>query len=117
MNIIWSPAVDLILSKGLSLKEIGINNWALTKDQALKAIDHLALEDISILGGDVLRVDDGIIEHTLDNWHCDHLAGEEIKAFVQRSLLKARDYITNYKIHTGEDVLFSIVPNIDRVLT
>ena len=38
MNIIWSDKIDNILKVGFPLNSIGINNWALSKKDALNAL-------------------------------------------------------------------------------
>ncbi|WP_262511499.1 hypothetical protein [Deminuibacter soli] len=40
MEFLWSSEIDKILNIGLLLKDVGVNNWALTKSQALHAVDE-----------------------------------------------------------------------------
>jgi Immunity protein 40 len=111
MSNVWSLDVDKILSVGLNLSKFGVNNWGLDKPSALAALDAFCNLGIPVLGGDVYIVDVGGIKTTYDNWYLDRNEGESRKQFMERSIHKAREYITQYQ-SMSEGVIFSIIPDI-----
>lgn len=110
MKIIWSVEIDNVLKCGRSLEKIGVQNWALEKEQALAAIFKFTALQIPILGGDVCEFMDGILQYNLDSWHCDQLLYEPKIDFVARSLEQAKQYIEGYKSITDRLVFFAFVP-------
>ncbi|WP_447588170.1 Imm40 family immunity protein [Aquipseudomonas campi] len=109
MSVIWSEQIDSILSCGISLDCVGVKNWALGRDDAVRAINELETLGFSVLGGDVYQLVGEYPEHTYDNWYCDQEPGELDSSFLKRSSEKARRYIGGYSI---SGALFSIVPKI-----
>jgi predicted aspartyl protease len=108
-TIIWSREVDDILSVGLSLKDIEINNWALNRDEAITAILKLYSLEIPILGGDVYKIVDDCFDFTYDSWCCDKNIGETDSQYLKRSIDESLQYIKNY---LDDNVFFAIVPKI-----
>lgn len=114
MEIVWSDRADAILSRGKSLAGIGVRNWALTREQALSALQEFEKARIPVLGGDVLKVGNAQPEHNYDGWHTDRTKDESKGAFLNRSLAAARDYIERYRASTPDSiVLFALVPLVD----
>lgn len=113
MKIIWSNKIDDILKVGISLNDISVNNWALTKSQALEVLDQFLLHQIPVLGGDVFEKPEGEIQHNYANWYCDQRSGESRIDFVKRSIEKAKSYIENYKPGNSKEYYFTIVPEVD----
>lgn len=113
MKTIWSKVADDILSIGQPLNEVGIDNWALTKAQALEVLERLEEAEISILGGDIYENIDGIIQSNYDNWYCEQLPEESKSAFLSRSITKAREYIEDYQRAPSTMVYFVLVPSVD----
>ncbi len=111
METIWSNKVDEILKVGLSLDNVGVRNWALTKGQALDALKQFLAIEIPVLGGDVYESIDGIIQSNYDSWYCDPLPEETKSAFVRRSIEKAKAYIEEYKSKQIDKIFFVLVPN------
>lgn len=109
MSVIWSEQIDPILNCGLYLGCVGIKNWALGRDDAIRAVNELEALGFPVLGGDVYQLVDRSPEHTYDNWYCDQEPGELYSAFLKRSSAKARSYIENYSVN---GVLFSMVPKV-----
>lgn len=109
MSIIWSEQIDPILSRGISLDNLGVRNWALGRDDALHAIYELEAFGIAILGGDVYNLVGEKVEQTYDSWYCDQGHDESDSVFFKRSSDKAKSYIFNYLM---PEVLFAIVPKI-----
>jgi Immunity protein 40 len=104
--------VTEILKVGISLEPIGINNWALSKEDAIKALDKLHQLQIPVLGGDVCENIEGVLRYNYDNWYCDRQSNEFKIDFVNRSITKARDYIDNYKSKNVEKVFFVFVTDV-----
>ncbi|TBV02304.1 Imm40 family immunity protein [Stutzerimonas kirkiae] len=109
MSVIWSEQIDSILSCGASLDCVGIKNWALRRDDAIRAINELEALGVPVLGGDVYQLLDGGAEQTYDNWYCDQEFGELDSVFLKRSLDRAKSYICNCSI---SGALFAIVPKV-----
>jgi hypothetical protein len=109
MSVIWSEQIDSILSYGISLSCVGVKNWALERDNALRAVNELEALGFPVLGGDVYQLVDEFPEQTYDNWYCDQEPGELDYAFLKRSSEKARGYIGSCSM---SGALFSIVPKV-----
>ncbi len=105
----WSEDVKAILSSGISLSEIGVNNWALTEAQAMQALDKFESLNTPVLGGDIYEMVDGEPESNYDNWYCDQNDNEELGEFVARSISYARQYIGNYRNPSGRETFFVFV--------
>lgn len=104
-----SKEVEAIVSSGIALHNMGVSNWALSKAQALSALDKFEIEKISVLGGDVYELNDGEPESNRDNWYCDREPDEAFENFVARSISKARVYISNYRNPNQKQEMFVIV--------
>lgn len=111
MGTIWSKPVDSILSVGRCLDEAGVQNWALSRDQALRALNDLQRLGIPILGGDVYLLANGTLRLTHDSWYCNRDDGEACTDFVVRSVDTATRYIDAYTLSEAEPY-FSLVPKV-----
>ncbi|MDA8403269.1 MAG: Imm40 family immunity protein [Desulfobacteraceae bacterium] len=107
MDVIWAEKIDQILSVGRTLENVGVRNWALTREQVLIALVQLEAEGIAILGGDVYEMQRGLLQPNYDNWYCNRKQDELKSIFVSRSIANARDYIANYR---NAGCLFAIIP-------
>ncbi|SFL95217.1 Immunity protein 40 [Desulfomicrobium norvegicum] len=74
------------------------------------ALDQLETEGIAILGGDVYEMQRENLQSNYDNWYCDRGENESKSAFVSRSIAKAREYVSNYKLNRDAEYYFAIVP-------
>ncbi len=83
-------------SIGLSLESIGINNYALTREQALNFISDFKIKQIAVLGGDVVEIENGKPKLTRENWYCDKNDSEDDQKFAMRSAEYAKDWISKY---------------------
>ena len=92
------------------MESIGVKNWALSKEDAIKALDRFYELQIPILGGDVYENINGVIQCNYDNWYCDRQPNESQLDFASRSIDKARDYINNYNSDNIEQIFFAFVP-------
>ena len=102
--------IQKILSKGLDLKDYGINNFGLCRKKALLALDELKNHKIAILGGDVCFKVNHKIELSYDNWHIEKDESETYDEFYKRSVEISRAYIQNYKNTSKHcEILFVLV--------
>lgn len=108
--MVWSEDIRKTLEKGISLSNIGIDNWALSKDQAILAIDEFEKLKIPVLGGDVYEMVGGSLELIYDNWYCNQNVDEDLEHYVVRSTSRARNYIKGYNNPRGREVFFTLVP-------
>src|SRR5688572_6073976 len=112
MQVVWSNKIDEILKVGYQLTEIGLNNWALTKSQALSALEKFLEYGIPVLGGDVCENIDGVVRPNYDNWYCEPISDEDKISFIKRSIAKAEDYIKAYPIKEPDKIFFALVPGV-----
>jgi hypothetical protein len=104
--------IKQILSKGMYLNTLGVENWGLTRDQALFALNQLRELNVPVLGGDVCEIINDIIRYNYDNWYCEQNLDESNLSFVVRSIDIARDYLENYHCKNDINCLFVLVPQI-----
>jgi len=109
VQYVWSEQVDSILGAGESLEMLGVRNWALDQAGALEAVGRLSCQQIAVTGGDVYRPKNGRLEPTYDNWYCNRSDGERMCEYVERSIVIARNYISDYPNSDG-GTFFSLVP-------
>jgi len=57
-----------MIELSISLKELGVENLAWKKEDALLVIQHLMEQEKIILGGDVYKIENKKIAHTCDSW-------------------------------------------------
>ena len=112
MESVWSNKIDEVLKVGHPLTEIGLRNWALTKSQALFAIERFLEYNIPVLGGDICENTDGLIKPNYDSWYCDPSPGETESEFLNRSIVKAKQYIEAYPIKKTDTIFFVLVPRV-----
>lgn len=105
------PKAYLLLLEeyGRDLKDIGVEGFALPKQEALKAIGILANAGFPILGGDVIRVVRGRAEVSYDNWYCRHEGDPSSSEYRQASAEQAEKYIRGYLDPEDGSVLYQIV--------
>ena len=106
--MIWNEPAEGVLNVGKSMLDSGIANYALTRVQALTALESLSKCKVGVAGGDVYLSNQGGFESTYDNWYCDHIPGESEGVYVERSIALAIQYIQNYN---AESAFFVIVPS------
>lgn len=110
MNKTWSNKIDEVLSIGTPLHAFGVNNWALSRDQALDALDSLEELGVVVLGGDVYLETNKGIRSNRDNWHYDSDVNESHSRTIHQSIEKAREYIARYRTPAA---LFVLVPHAE----
>ncbi len=95
---------------GIPLHSIGVDNWALSRQQALLTLNYFRAMEVPVLGGDVYVINDGEIEHTYDSWHFDRVENDEKSSdFVNHSIDHAKKYIMQYNIVDDRKIFFSLV--------
>lgn len=88
--------IKFINKSGISRTENEGGELALTKTDALKALELLSDTDVGVLGGDVYEVeDDGYLRPTYDNWYIDK-GDLPLIEFVKLSHERAFNYLINY---------------------
>ena len=95
------------IDRGLKLIEIGINEIAFNKSDALKVLEELEKNSIAVLGGDVYYIKNNVITLTYDNWFINR-NDEEWLLYVEKSIKKARSYIRIYD-YMNSNVYFTLV--------
>ena len=99
-----------IIVCGIPLFCIGVNNWALTKDQALMALDIFKEQGVAIIGGDIFTICNGQPKHTYDSWFCEEKKDEETNSeFISRCFTYTRNYIMNYENNDIVEPFFTFV--------
>ena len=88
----------LIERKGISLRELGIADFALNRKDAISAIELLQTSAIPILGGDVYNQKANHIELAYANWHSEPTKNESRGQFAERSCIESKQYITDYPV-------------------
>lgn len=95
-----SEYIELIRKEGIPLSEIntGSNEYALSIDISLKAIDLLKKSSIPILGGDIMSYTLGKLAYTYENWYTERTADEDKDGYLNRSYDNAKKYIEQFKL-------------------
>lgn len=96
----------LIESRGISLRSFGIADIALSRADAIYAVELLGNASIPILGGDVYFKKDTGIELAYANWHSDPFSGEDRHSFAARSCIETLNYIKSFPA-TEETPIFA----------
>ncbi len=91
------------------MEDVGVRNWALSREDALLALDELERLGVAVLGGDVYRIIGRCFEPSFDSWHCDQNVDELGYAYLMRSTGAARTYIKSYGI---DGAFFVLVPKV-----
>jgi len=88
--------IKLLKTKGVSLNSPGLSEIALSRADAIIAVELLRSASIPILGGDVYFKKNKGIESAYANWHTDPMDGEDRGSFVTRSCRDTLNYIENF---------------------
>ena len=99
---------EKIIQKSLTLEKYGLNDLAWGKEDAKDLIQALMKDHIGILGGDVYRLKLDRLEPVYDNWSCEPMKAESEEEYYARSKAESLNYIENYSIEHGENIIFSI---------
>jgi hypothetical protein len=99
----------LLLSKGLSLEELGLEAKALRRQHAIVAVEELRRGGVTILGGDVYWLRDTGAEPAYANWYSDRRENESDAIYAARSCDEARRYIAEFPRSEDATPVFSLV--------
>jgi hypothetical protein len=101
---------DTLLSKvGVSLADLGFREVALSRENALLAVDLLRRAGRPIFGGDVYYRRGTSIESAVASWYAEPRSLEDPESFMRRSWETAEAYITAFPERRFAEPLFSIV--------
>jgi hypothetical protein len=100
---------SLLGSCGVSLGMPGIYDIALTRDDALRAVELLRASKVAIFGGDVYFRRATGIELAYAFWSANPKPGEEEEAYRRRSWETSEAYIKGFPPAEGAEPLFVIV--------
>lgn len=95
-----------IMDKSISLKELGIFEFAWNLDNVQSIIEMFLEKKIPILGGDVYKIVDGKIYKTYDSWYINKSDEDD---FYHKSYEKARSYILSYEERNEGQFVYAIV--------
>lgn len=98
-----------LFDEGENLEKLGINNFALTKIDALHLLELLEKYNKPVYGGDVFVRNQNRIELTHDNWFCEREKNENDDSFIKRNISFAKNYIENYRTTENGEKLFAII--------
>lgn len=98
-----------IIEKGENLEKYGVNNWAITRKEALRLLELLEENKSAVYGGDVYVRNQNQIDLTYDNWFCERDKQEIETDYIKRSILFAKNYIDKYRSHVEGEKLFAMV--------
>ena len=102
---------ELLKSRGIPLRELGIADVALGRTDVLSAIELLRNASIPVLGGDVYFKRLGRIELAYANWHSDPEQGEDRQRFVSRSCFETENYIKSFPPSDAEPLFALVIDN------
>jgi hypothetical protein len=100
---------DYIEEKGVSLRDIGLQEKAFTRNDAMEAISLLSKGVNPILGGDVYFRCGQKNELAYANWYSSKKVNEKSEDFFARSLAEAAKYIESFPHRADREPLFSLV--------
>ena len=100
--------LDLLESRGIPLRTLGLAETALSRDDAILAVNLLRNASIPILGGDVYFKKVTGMESAYANWHSDPMDGENRDGFATRSCLDSKNYIESFP-STEDTPIFVLV--------
>ena len=95
-----------IMDKGMSLKELGILEFAWNVNDIKRIIDTFSVKKIPILGGDVYKIIDGNIYQTYDSWY---ISKSDENDFCKISYEKTISYVLTYEEKNEGQFLYSII--------
>jgi len=104
----WSDAIVAILNQGISLEDYGTRNWALTRGQALEALDKLKLLQVPVSGGDVYIYTNGRYVPTYENWYFEN---QNDQNYTKNSINYSKNFIKNFDAF--EEPFFVLVPHLE----
>jgi hypothetical protein len=87
---------DFVSYRGVSLELLGLSERALSREDAMRAVELVRNAGVPILGGDVYVDQNGEVASAYANWYVERGERESEKAFAARSYSESRAYISGY---------------------
>ena len=109
MNSRYSILPEDLISKGINLESLGILEFGWKKTDALKVIEFVSENGHVILGGDVYKYENNVIDSTYDSWYTDDLASNNYKYYIEESKKMSYEYICEYAKNNGDCYIYSII--------
>jgi hypothetical protein len=106
--LIPEPYRRLEKEKGRALTEIGIAGVAFTREGILEALGCLKGSQVAVLGGDVLEVVNGKPKYTSDSWYANREPEEDLRAYLERSIAEAEQYVQRFPDPEDGTILYSL---------
>lgn len=96
---------------GVYLKDkLGVEEWAFSREDALKLLEDRRSKGIPCSGGDVIVEDEaGKFFYPGDNWYCQKDQFKSDAEYIEGSVNKASEYIRNYSEKTGGKYYYVLV--------
>jgi hypothetical protein len=86
-----------LASKAIDITNIGSNELAWSREDALHVLELFAEHLTVVLGGDVLELQAGKYKYTYDNWHFDPSSVNSPATNSKNSIQLAKTYIQGYR--------------------
>jgi hypothetical protein len=104
--------LKFIKNKSIDLSEMGYNNFALSKKDALELLEKFKENNILLYGGDFLEKKEGRINYNYTNWSTD---GKDIMYNLEYAKDFIKKYATNdmYVAFVTEIHLYNLLPNLE----
>jgi hypothetical protein len=107
LMLIPEPYRRLEKEKGRALTEIGVAGVAFTREGILEALGCLKGSQVAVLGGDVLEVVNGKPQYTTDSWYANREPEEDLKAYLERTIAEAEQYVRRFPDPDDGTILYS----------
>ncbi len=103
--------IEFIKDNGIYLEsKLGVKEWALSRDNAIRLLEIMNKIQKPCLGGDViLEEENGNFKYAYGFWHYDRTANETEEEYIGNSISKAVEYIKNYPEKEGNKYYYVIV--------
>lgn len=98
-----------LLVSAKTLEHIGICEMAWDWQDAIRVSEFLCRHNCAILGGDVYRLINGVLESTYDSWYINKDGTKSTGKFIEEARDRAVSYINQYHDRNGDDFYYSIV--------
>ncbi len=101
--------------KGHRLGAIGVNAVALSRDDALAALQALSGSQVAVLGGDVYQVQGSLIKVTRDSWYARRRDSESTAEYVRRTQEAAWHFVETYPDSKLSSILAPFGAHVVRI--
>jgi hypothetical protein len=105
----YSQYTKLLADDGIQLTSLGLDEVALTKKNAMRALDIFVDKKTPVLGGDVYFLKNGRLSSAYANWYTERSPEETISSYAERTWVESREYIRNFVEPPDTAALFVFV--------